>query len=1089
MNSIITKIESSYQGHWQVMSTHLNVLNTKLSHSLKSAFAWATSKISVEVADSWYVQAQQDPTFISISDNCANAEKQYQLLKTLLKQSIDPVTFHNLLLLQVQFNADNSESPAFYAALLDRLSNHSKRVNLPDAIQSSIEEAKVRFQEQLREKKDQEAIFLNDALYHLILLSGQQLSGKRLLNRLMQYKGLINNSVLQTVYQTFKELISTYFSENDLSPFDVKDIPKAAYKKVISSLERAIPLPNISKNQQLITSLNQIISQGYSTLKSHPYKVVTGVFVASMAYLYGHKSMTAGIQLYSGGGLLSVNSLPWHHLNTLLPFSLGATYSGYSHSAWMSVATFSLLSEIASSLPMSSALFFNSPYNLSSINGDNGFLVNGIANSDYTGISICSGDVNGDGYDDFLICAAGYINRAHCDVVFGSKEPFPTNVNLVSLNGINGFAITGFYSDGGAFIVISSGDINGDGYADALIGVGSAPSDTFKGQVYVVFGSPNPFPATLNVANLNGTNGFTIMGINDADELGFAIGSGNINGDKYAELLIGAPQGTSIGDNIGPGKVFVIFGAPTFLANFDLSSLNNSTGFVVQGIITGDGFGSSLDSGDINGDGLDDILIGAPLAPYVKDTTGTGSTGQGQISVVFGSLNPFSSIIYAANFTGNDGFTINGINKGDGCGSAITCGDINNDGYKDVLIGASYANAYRGQSYAFYGSNITFPALFNLSSLDANKGFLVNGVDNYAYSGFSMSSADVNGDKIDDWLIGGPYYPLNVNIGKCYAIYGSSVPFSDTFSLAQLNGTDGFVINGIYNDGYFGYALGTGDINGDKIADLLMGAWNAPSGSNTGQGYVLYGGPGNTSITTGSITTASITTGSIPTGSTTSVVTTGTSLAMTTNFVTNPQSNLSSSSGNTILLAGAIAGSIGGALCLVGVVGFFYYRKKKQSNGTNNETASEMQNFDSRQVYTNQAIPRSTRNLLQISNRQISVSDVYANVPPESSNTEYANVPHENRSNTISTNAPNHPRHEDFSALDETSPTRDRPRSTSNAPNQPVTYVDFSVLQANVNSPNSIANSSNSHEYETLPILEEPHAIASTSTEYGELPS
>ncbi|MFI4963612.1 MAG: VCBS repeat-containing protein, partial [Legionellales bacterium] len=289
--------------------------------------------------------------------------------------------------------------------------------------------------EQLQEQKDLVAIFQRDVIYHLILLSGQQLSGERLLNRLKNYQGLVDESDWNAVYKAFQELITTHFAEGDLNPYQVKDIPNAAYTKVIATLERTITVTNGNNGQPWLTSLKQIISQGYHSLKSHPYQVVTATFIASMGYLYGRDSTAPGIQLYTNNGQFGVNSLPWQGLATsmLLPISIGASYPSHSHSnKWMSVATLGLLSEIASYLPVSRAQLFNASLNLSSLNGTNGFIVNGINSADYASGSISSGDFNGDGIADLLIGAFGAPSNSFMGqsyVVYGRNATLPATFN------------------------------------------------------------------------------------------------------------------------------------------------------------------------------------------------------------------------------------------------------------------------------------------------------------------------------------------------------------------------------------------------------------------------------------------------------------------------------------------------------------------------------------------------------------------------------------------------------------------------------------------------------------------------------------
>src|SRR4028118_784786 len=165
---------------------------------------------------------------------------------------------------------------------------------------------------------------------------------------------------------------------------------------------------------------------------------------------------------------------------------------------------------------------FGPTFNLSTLNGSNGFAINGIAVGDGSGFSVSSaGDVNGDGFDDVIIGAVsadpnGISGAGQSYVVFGSNSGFGAGLNLWDLNGSNGFAINGIAaSDSSGSSVSSAGDVNGDGFDDLIIGADAADPNgiDIAGQSYVVFGSNSGFSAGLNLSDLNGSNGFAINGI------------------------------------------------------------------------------------------------------------------------------------------------------------------------------------------------------------------------------------------------------------------------------------------------------------------------------------------------------------------------------------------------------------------------------------------------------------------------------------------------------------------------------------------------------------------------------------------------
>ncbi len=273
----------------------------------------------------------------------------------------------------------------------------------------------------------------------------------------------------------------------------------------------------------------------------------------------------------------------------------------------------------------------------------------------------------------------------------------------------------------------------------------------------------------------------------------------------------------------------------------ELSSLDGSNGFVLNGVSAGDESGRSVSAaGDVNGDGVDDLLIRASFA-------GLNGIKSGASYVVFGTSGMGNSdTLELSSLDGNNGFVLNGVIAGDEAGYSVSAaGDVNGDGVDDLLIsavGADTNGGSSGASYVVFGaSGVGSSGTLELSSLDGSNGFVLNGVAAGDFSGFSVSTAgDVNGDGVDDLLIGAFRADPNGNYsGASYVVFGAS----GTVELSSLDGSNGFVLNGVTVGDLSGFSVSAaGDFNGDSVDDLLIGAFGAnPNGNYSGASYVVFG--------------------------------------------------------------------------------------------------------------------------------------------------------------------------------------------------------------------------------------------------------
>jgi len=417
------------------------------------------------------------------------------------------------------------------------------------------------------------------------------------------------------------------------------------------------------------------------------------------------------------------------------------------------------------------------------------------------GISVgTAGDVNGDGYSDVVVGAYlfdnGQTDEGRAFVYHGSATGLSTTSNWTAEADLAGAEF--------GRAVSTAGDVNGDGYADVIVGSALfANGQAGEGRAFLYRGS---------ASGLSPTPQWTDESNQAFAEFGFAVGTaGDVNGDGYADVIVGARSYDN--GQADEGRAFVFLGSP--------AGLVASAAWTAESDQAGAQFAFSVaTAGDVNGDGYSDVLVGA----WLYDN---GQTDEGRAFVFLGSASGLVTITSSV-ATFEQGGNQLGY-------SVASAGDVNGDGYSDVIVGAPFhdnGQADEGRAGLYLGS------IGGCCAFEEPPAWTAESDQVNALFGASVASAgDVNGDGYSDVLVGAPHYDSGqTDEGRVSLYLGSA---------SGLETSPTWTAESDQAGAEFGTSVATaGDVNGDGYSDVLVGAnlYDNPQ-ADEGRAYLYRGSP------------------------------------------------------------------------------------------------------------------------------------------------------------------------------------------------------------------------------------------------------
>lgn len=458
--------------------------------------------------------------------------------------------------------------------------------------------------------------------------------------------------------------------------------------------------------------------------------------------------------------------------------------------------------------------------------------------------SLATADFNGDGRDDLLIGAPladgpdnarGGAGEAY--VIFGAPS-LGDSIDLAQ--GEAGLTIFGDDPGGNMAFTVAGGDVNGDGIDDVLVGARFAgpteETQTGEGEVYVIYGRSD-LGGAVDIAR--GDQDVTVAGANRGDFLGIALASGDVNGDGVFDLILGASGADGPTDDRGnAGGVYVILGSTDLPSRIELGE--EQPHLTIWGAQPADLMPNYLATGDVDGDGKAELIVGAPFAG--RPSLDEPPPGEAYVIDVPDATGSELDLADARGYT-----RIRGAAALDGLGFFVTAADVNGDERDDVIIGARDADGpddsrnNAGEVHLLFGEE-EYPSFIDLA--ETTLDVAISGLDMNDSLGFTVASGDVNGDGTQDLLAGAPLGDGCDNraqdAGDAYMLFGRP-DWPQTIDLAD--GEYDLSLFGAEEGDELGFSLVAGDIDGDGRDDIVAGALQADGPENAredgGEAYLI----------------------------------------------------------------------------------------------------------------------------------------------------------------------------------------------------------------------------------------------------------